>query len=152
METLLALVASWVSLTVDLPPPTRPPNVEFVTAERMLEVRSGRLSESEVAAMRAATDGEGAGDLIHALYDDASETIYLPTNWRRSSQRDLSVLVHEMAHHMQNVGGVAYDCGGARERPAYRAQARWLKDAGLTLESAFGLDPMTVFVRTNCWS
>jgi hypothetical protein len=51
---------------------------------------------------------------------------------------------------MQNVSGLKYECPQAREKPAYRAQARWLELFGKTLFEEFEIDPMTVLVRTNC--
>ncbi|HUG61279.1 MAG TPA: DUF6647 family protein, partial [Methylomirabilota bacterium] len=73
-----------------------------------------------------------------------------PEGWTGTSPAEVSVLVHELVHHLQNVGGVAYDCPEAREKPAYQAQARWLELFGGSLEEAFQVDPMTILVRTNC--
>jgi hypothetical protein len=68
---------------------------------------------------------------------------------RRHSE-ELSVLVHEMVHHLQNAGGLKYACAQAREKTAYQAQDKWLRQFGRNLTVAFALDPMTVLVRTNC--
>jgi hypothetical protein len=59
--------------------------------------------------------------------------------------------VHEMVHHLQNVGGLKYPCPDAREKPAYLAQDRWLRRFGLDLETAFGIDLFTVLVRSACF-
>lgn len=101
---------------------------------------------------RIAGQGGGAADggALHAVYDNPSRTIYLPEDWSTDSPAGLSVLVHEMVNHLQNVAGLAYPCAAARERPAYRAQARWLGLFGTTLEAEFGVDPMTLLVRTTC--
>lgn len=153
MEVLFVVIASWLSVNFGLPEVADAPDVRFVTAQRMLEVRLQRLADAGVdgESVVAQFSDNGDGD-FHALYDDVSATIYLPETWSSESDADVSVLVHEMVHHIQNVSGLTYACVGERERPAYRAQARWLKARGATLEDAFGLDPMTVFVRTNCWS
>lgn len=87
---------------------------------------------------------------VHAVYDDRSRTIYLPEGWPADSPADVSILVHELVHHLQNVGGLTYACLQARERPTYQAQARWLDLFGATLANEFGIDATTVLVRTTC--
>jgi hypothetical protein len=77
-------------------------------------------------------------------------TIYLPEGWTGRSPSEVSVLVHELVHHLQNVGGLKFECAGERERPAYQAQSRWLELFDKNLAEEFNLDPMTVLVRTNC--
>jgi hypothetical protein len=37
-----------------------------------------------------------------AVYDDLTKTIFLPHSWKGETPADLSVLVHEMVHHLQN--------------------------------------------------
>ena len=38
-----------------------------------------------------------------AIYDDATQTIYLPEGWQGVKPAKLSILVHEMVHHMQSL-------------------------------------------------
>ncbi len=64
--------------------------------------------------------------------------------------RDVSVLVHEMVHHLQNVGGQKFDCPEAREKTAYEAQERWLAMFGLSLQDELNIDPFTVLVKGMC--
>jgi Domain of unknown function (DUF6647) len=77
-------------------------------------------------------------------------TIYLRKEWTGRTPTELSVLVHEMVHHLQNVGGLKYVCPAEREKPAYDAQDRWLSLFGRNLIDEFKLDRMTVLVRTHC--
>ena len=63
---------------------------------------------------------------------------------------DLSVLVHEMVHHLQNIGGIRYECPAAREQLAYLAQDKWLGLFGQDLEHAFEIDKFTLKVSTSC--
>lgn len=53
-------------------------------------------------------------------------------------------------HHLQNAADQVHACPGAREKPAYEAQDRWLEQFGTSLSGEFGLDPMTLLVRTSC--
>ena len=55
-----------------------------------------------------------------------------------------------MVHHLQNVGGLKYECPQAREKPAYRAQSQWLGLFGRNLADEFEIDRMTLLVRTSC--
>lgn len=70
--------------------------------------------------------------------------------WTGKSPADVSVLVHEMVHHVQNVAGLKYACPEEREKPAYDAQNQWLALFGRKVTEEFELDPMTLLVRTNC--
>ncbi|HYC37647.1 MAG TPA: DUF6647 family protein, partial [Usitatibacter sp.] len=79
------------------------------------------------------------------------QTIYLPANWSPKSQRDVSVLVHELVHHVQNVGEVhGYACAAEKERDAYAAQQAWLAKSRRNLLREFKIDAMTLFARTVC--
>ena len=86
-----------------------------------------------------------------AVYSDAARTIYLPEGWTGSTPAELSVLVHEVVHHAQNVLGLKYECPQEREQLAYRAQERWLGLFGRSLASDFELDPMSLLVKTRCF-
>ena len=61
------------------------------------------------------------------------------------------MLAHEMVHHVQNLAGLTYDCPEARERPAFAAQQAWLARAGSDLAEAFGIDALTLLLRTSCF-
>jgi len=97
----------------------------------------------------SSTAPESHGDVL-AIYDDAFRTIDLPWNWTGATPVDSTRLVREMVHHLQNVVGMMFACAGAREKDAYRAQRAWLALFGRTPEQEFGLDPMTILLRTNC--
>jgi hypothetical protein len=60
------------------------------------------------------------------------------------------VLVHEMVHHVQNVGGLKYACPQEREKLAYTAQERWLGLFGRNLEADFEIDAFSLLVKTRC--
>ena len=70
---------------------------------------------------------EGRTDgLTRGLYDAAIETIYLTEPWSAEIPRDVSVLLHEMAHHRQ--AAQHWYCEQAQEWRAYQIQAQWLAD------------------------
>src|SRR6185503_9446763 len=69
-----------------------------------------------------------------------------PTGWSGTTAAELSMLVHEMVHHMQNGAGLKYECPEAREELAFTAQERWLSLFGTDLDAEFGIDPFTLLV------
>jgi hypothetical protein len=153
MQALLIVIVTWLSINFGLPAVPEHPHVEFVSAARMAEVRYSRLASGQPDRAAAEAGRSAPAELgkdVHAIYDDRSRTIYLPEGWTGATPAEVSVLVHELVHHLQNVAGVKYDCPGAREKPAYRAQARWLELFGKNLADEFELDAMTILVRTNC--
>jgi hypothetical protein len=91
-----------------------------------------------------------AGRATMAVYDDATRTIYLAEGWNRTDPAELSVLVHELVHHLQAGAQLRYECPQEREKLAYAAQERWLGLFNLTLASEFEMDPFTLLVRTRC--
>jgi hypothetical protein len=56
-----------------------------------------------------------------------------------------------MVHHFQNLLGLRYECGQAREELAYRAQDRWLGLFGHDLATDFDLDAFSLLVKTKCF-
>src|SRR3546814_1690498 len=73
------------------------------------------------------------------MYDEPSRTIYLPEGWAADSPIDVSMLVHELVHHLQHAGGLEYDCPEAQDRHAYQAQERWLNLFDTSLSDEFGI-------------
>ncbi|MDH5537632.1 MAG: hypothetical protein OEZ08_18940 [Betaproteobacteria bacterium] len=153
MQTLLTTIVMWLSINAGLPASYEHPRVEFASPAKMYAVRiGGHVSgdaPSSVATASHATPGNG-GHHVEALYDDRSRTIYLPAGWTGTTPKEVSLLVHEMVHHLQNVAGLKYVCAQAREAPAYVAQDKWLALSGSNLRDEFKLDAFTVLVRTKC--
>jgi hypothetical protein len=92
----------------------------------------------------------GNGRRPVALYDDVSRTIFLPDGWTGRTQAELSVLVHEMVHHLQKEARLTYPCPAASEKLAYEAQQKWLGLFGLDLANEFEIDPFTLLATTAC--
>ena len=153
MHVLLTVIVTWLSINFGLPAVPELPHVEFASAAKMMEVRYSRLAPDRPDGVAAEAGRSAAAEFAHdvqAIYDDVSRTIYLPEGWTGATPADISVLVHELVHHLQNVAGLKYDCPEAREKTAYRAQASWLKLFGKSLADEFEIDPMTILVRTSC--
>jgi hypothetical protein len=78
-------------------------------------------------------------------YDDDANTIYLPEGWTGRTPAEISILVHQMVYHVQNLAGLTYECSWERERLAYSAQEKWLRLHQSNLWESFGID-RTIFL------
>jgi len=150
VETVLTLIVAWISANFALPESHNHPQIAFVATETMqterLEVADRRQQGNSRASRAAASTPQ-----VEAFYDNATSTIYLPHDWTGNTPAELSVLVHELVHHLQSVAGLKYACPQEREKVAYLAQDRWLNQFGLNLIDEFELNAMTVLVRTHCF-
>ena len=150
MDALVTVLMTWLAFNFTLPAELEPPEVRFVSEREMLELRvAADLGNSAVTAQMPAPS-VGAPYGVHAVYDDERRTILLPEGWTGTTPAEVSVLVHELVHHLQNVADIPYDCPEAREKLAYQAQDSWLALFGETLAEEFELDPMTRLLRTSC--
>ena len=145
---LLTAVETWLAIHFDLPATDSHPNIKIVSPEKIVSLRYGSLL-SNVASERAAQIKSIASDTV-AIYVDAERAIYLSDSWTDGNISYLSVLVHEMVHHMQNSAGLKYACTQEREKLAYMAQERWLGLFGRSLEQDFALDAFSLFPKTRC--
>jgi uncharacterized protein DUF6647 len=124
MEALLTAIVLWLSINFPLPANLNHPGIKFVSAAEMIAQRTG-VSASEISS-----------DIL-ALYSNESKTIYLMDGWTGKTPAELSILVHEMVHHLQNVGQLKFACSEEREELAYKAQDDWLHLFGRDLEPTF---------------
>lgn len=114
------------------------PTIEFAREQEMKELRYGaRFLQAEV--------------LVVSLYDRSSSTIYLPVGWQGRSPAELSMLIHEMVHHLQDRAGEVFACPQQREDEALTIQELWLVSHGTSLEKEFGIDPFTRLTAALCY-
>ena len=136
MEALLTAIVLWLSINFPLPANLNHPGIKFVSAAEMIAQRTG-VSASEISS-----------DIL-ALYSNESKTIYLMDGWTGKTPAELSILVHEMVHHLQNVGQLKFACSQEREELAYKAQDDWLHLFGRDLERDFQMDPFSILVKSK---
>ena len=150
-QPLLAAIEAWLALRFDLPSVDHHPHIELAPRAKIAALRyQGFLSNPRIENAPSGDTGTASQSDVVAIYSDATQTIYLPEGWTGTTAAELSVLVHEMVHHVQNVGGLRYACPQEREKLAYMAQERWLGLFGRNLESDFDLDPFSLLVKTRC--
>ena len=140
-EDLLIAIGDWLSSRYGMPPLARTPRVALATSRQLATRHFGDFT----AAGRT-----GRADIL-AVYEDRESTIYLSAGLSVPDPAALSVIVHEMVHHMQNEAGMKYACAEEREQQAFAAQADWLAMFGTDLATEFGIDPLTLLVRTKCF-
>jgi Domain of unknown function (DUF6647) len=150
-SALLTEISAWLAKNFDLPPFDQPPSVAFATPAWIaaFHYRSLLNGQQQLAAGNAPPTIGGGREIV-AVYDTATQTIFLPHGWRGATPAEMSVLVHEMTHHLQARAQFKYECPQAREKLAYAAQNRWLDRFGLSLVSEFELDGLTLLVHTSC--
>jgi hypothetical protein len=149
-QALLREIVDWLAENFGLPATDRLPRVELVPQARIVATRYRRFLEKSPQAAREILATLKAGNDTVAIYDDDSSTIYLAEWWSPSSPAQISILVHEMVHHLQKIGLHKFECPPAREKLAYQAQERWLQRFDRSLEADFEIDPFTLMIRTSC--
>ena len=165
MNIIQSLRAAAVMLVAALPTHASaeqrdaPTILDFISLWLQSEYQLGQpASQPVIVAMPPAElltrrYGEGVGtdpaDVV-ALYDAEAGSILVSEAWTGDTVAEISILVHEMVHHLQQDAGTVFACPAARERLAYRAQDDWLKLFGQDLQSAFGIDPALILVATVC--
>jgi hypothetical protein len=147
-RNLLSSIVSWLSDNFDLPPADLP-RVKLVPPARIAAIHYRGFAQTQSIGGNEQAISDAARDIV-ATYDDATRTIYLPEGWLGETPAELSVLVHEMVHHLQNAAQRKYECPQEREQAAFAAQERWLARHERSLASEFELDPFTLLVRTRC--
>jgi hypothetical protein len=147
----LSELAQWLSTNFGLPHAVEPPRIERVTQLRLYQLRHRAfLSTSMAPNAGQSAVLPGYQREVVAVYEDSTQTIYLAETWTGASVAEQSVLVHEMVHHLQNIAGMKFACGGEREKPAYFAQSDWLRLHGLELEKEFDVDMFTIIALSTC--
>jgi hypothetical protein len=139
---LLEALAIWVGAKLGQPVPASLPRLVFKPPDQVAVLRF-RQYPSEIVQQQAQPT-------IISIYDSREHIIYLRDSWSGATAADLSVLVHELVHHFQEVHQAKFECDAAREAKAFELQEKWLRLFGESLEEDFQIDPFTVLVRTSC--
>lgn len=153
MDALLTAIVVWLSSNFGLPMNFEQPRIERVPSVEMATLRQRGLRSSrqrETIVPSGGIDSEMRERVVVALYNDETTTIYLSSDWQGRTPAELSVLVHEVVHHLQTKAGATFECPAEREKLAYEAQQKWLSLFGRSLESEFGIDGFALLISTSC--
>lgn len=150
MDALVAAIVDWLVAGFGLPANGALPIVRLVAPMEIEFVVHG--ATTAVARRRVVADvmARPLGHRAIAVYDPNTRAILLPRGWSGTAPREQSMLVHKMVHHLQAIAVLRYACSNEREKLAYAAQDAWLRRSGTTLEREFGIDSLTLLVKTTC--
>lgn len=135
--TILDFISLWLQFEYELGQPSAQPDIVAMSSAELITRRYGEGADADPHE-------------IVALYDAEAGAILVSEGWTGGTVAELSILVHEMVHHLQQEAGTVFACPAERERLAYRAQDDWLKLFGHDLQGAFGIDPALILVATVC--
>ena len=82
---------------------------------------------------------------LNAAYDALDKRIWLVLPWSAEDTRQVSILLHELVHHVQ-FQSRDWPCPQASEEEAYRLQHQWLAEHGL----ASGFNWFVIWMRARC--
>ncbi|MCP4382380.1 MAG: hypothetical protein GY798_13360 [Hyphomicrobiales bacterium] len=138
-DLLLDAIVLWLSRNSDLPEVYAHPELRLV-------------SDQTLTVMHLGHEGTGGAQRIEAVYDPGDRVMYLSDTWTNRTPAGLSMLVHEMVHHLQTFEQQKkYACPEEREEPAYAAQEKWLGLFGRSIEQDFEINPLTLKMLTACF-
>lgn len=152
-QAMLEQIVVWLSQNFDLRATNDLPKVALIPAAELVFLRYQAFTAAEqrkVMTELGADDPAARRREPVALYHGATKTIFLASNWTGATPAEVSILVHEMVHHLQNLQASKYACPQEREKLAYAAQEKWLALAGRNLIDEFELDPFTLLASTLC--
>jgi hypothetical protein len=110
---LLTAIVTWISANFALPPDYDHPQLKLVPAVEITFLRYQAFTPAQRRDVLKSLDDNTGGSHSReavAVYDDRTRTIFLPDTWTGETPADLSVLVHEMVHHLQNSAHMKYEC------------------------------------------
>lgn len=137
MNEIVVALSIWLSALHGFADIQSAPRVRFLEQRQVAALRYGRADVTDV-------------DDVVAVYEPLTRTIVLPETWNAGDPADMSVLVHEIVHHLQRESRALHRCPEEGEEMAYAAQEHWLGQFGLSLEESFGIDAFSLKMRTSC--
>lgn len=140
MKELMFSLMTWLSPVLGEPVPPTVPNVIFA-------------AHCDIQALFHDNGAhECTDDGVQAVYLKERDTIYLDAEWKPTSLYHVAVLLHELVHYMQDIGGhwEKAACIGELEARAYDAQYRWLDAAGVDGHAVMETNPLYIRLVTQC--
>ena len=147
-KVIMMVLMTWASAQLGVVVPDTLPEVVFAPPTEIACIAKG------IEAEDCPSEIDPTKMYARALYNTATRIMYLPNTFDSEKYADVSILVHELVHHVQTEYRLSYLCQGALERKAYDLQAKWLDDHGhdgwQVLETELDIDRFTTFIMTMC--
>ena len=122
LKAFIVAASLWINAHTGLPLLTEVPRIEQRTS-------------TELFVMMYKDDKDA--DKYDIMAVTAYDTIYLRNTFDERDILDLSILVHELVHVMQNLSDVEYACIIENEQEAYELQSKWLAQNGVNYYDKF---------------
>ena len=148
MQALLVAIIAWLSVNYGLAQPDKLPDVRFASPVEIAEIHV--VAPIHTAQPQSKSTPSEKVRKVVAIYESSQKAIILPQGWTARSPADLSLLVHEMVHYLQDLAALRYACPEEREALAYSAQEKFLGQFRTNLEKEFNIDDLTLLVTTQC--
>jgi len=142
---LVTALVTWISDNFDIPANYNHPRTAPMSSFGMTNLVYQRIPTDQQQAMSIDQMRK-----VISLYSVEKKTIYMQPEWTGRTPAELSMLVHEMVHHLQTLNHSSFPCPAAEEKLPYEAQEKWLNMFGRSLSSEFGLDRTTIVLTTAC--
>ena len=113
MKEILTALMIWLGANTPFQTDHPLPTVIFLSQEKMEQMFYG--------------DNEYEPDSLHGMYNKEESTIILSDDWNRNDPWDLSVLVHEMVHYLQDQNNMVFPCNAEMEKMSWPIQQFYLK-------------------------
>jgi len=113
MKEILTALMIWLGANTPFNTNYDIPNILFVTQDQMEQMfykGSNKMPNT-----------------LHGLYDKESDTIILSDQWDRRKPWDMSVLLHEMIHYLQDQNKMKFNCLANMEKDAWPIQQLYLE-------------------------
>jgi|TARA_R110000744_G_scaffold122325_2_gene227305 hypothetical protein len=113
MKEILTALMIWLGANTPFNTNYDIPNILFVTQDQMEQMfykGSNKMPNT-----------------LHGLYDKESDTIILSDQWDRRKPWDMSVLLHEMIHYLQDQNKMKFNCVANMEKDAWPIQQLYLE-------------------------
>ena len=114
MKEIIMALMIWIGANTNFNVDVPDPKVLFVTQDQLEQAYYG---------------GEKyEGVTLYGFYDTKLNLIILPDTWDRTVPWNLSVLLHEVIHYLQDVNQMKYPCVEEMEKDTWPLQKQYLKE------------------------
>ena len=144
-DDLVTALVTWISGNFEIPVDYHHPRIVPMSSFAVTYL----LQQLNPTDQRKAVNIDEMRKLM-SFYSTERKAIYLPRGWTGETPAQLSILVHELVHHLQNLSHATFACPAAEDELPYEAQEKWLNIFGRSLSSEFGLERTSVLLATKC--
>ena len=129
-QDLIQELLAWIGAATGYDTGIEPPEIAFCNTGDCIPYSTDTLTVDET---------------LNGAYDWLNTRIILVRPWDANRPLDVSVLLHELVHHVQ-LANRTFECTAATEWEAYKLQADYLAQHGI----ASGFNWSQIYLQSNC--